>query len=84
VLFVGELFLRIGSVETPKGVDLTSSWPGRSTRLGRSLIDLLDTIQALEHYGIDLYLDQQSIDTTTPAGRLMFQITGAVPSSNAA
>jgi DNA invertase Pin-like site-specific DNA recombinase len=24
-----------------------------------------------------LYLDQQSIDTTTPAGKLMFQITGA-------
>jgi len=24
-----------------------------------------------------LYLDQQSIDTTTPAGRLTFQITGA-------
>ena len=23
------------------------------------------------------YLDQQSIDTTTPAGRLMFQVTGA-------
>ena len=46
-------------------------------RLGRSLIDLLGTIQALETCGIDLYLDQQSIDTTTPAGRLMFQITGA-------
>jgi DNA invertase Pin-like site-specific DNA recombinase len=27
--------------------------------------------------GVDLYLDQQSIDTTTPAGRLMFQVTGA-------
>ena len=26
---------------------------------------------------MDGYLDQQSIDTTTPAGRLMFQITGA-------
>ena len=25
----------------------------------------------------DLYLDQQSIDTTTPAGKLMFQVTGA-------
>ena len=25
----------------------------------------------------DLYLDQQAIDTTTPAGRLMFQVTGA-------
>jgi DNA invertase Pin-like site-specific DNA recombinase len=46
-------------------------------RLGRSLIDLLGTIQALEACGVDLYLDQQSIDTTTPAGRLMFQITGA-------
>jgi len=24
-----------------------------------------------------LYLDQQSIDTTTPAGKLLFQLTGA-------
>jgi DNA invertase Pin-like site-specific DNA recombinase len=46
-------------------------------RLGRSLIDLLGTIQTLEASGVDLYLDQQSIDTTTPAGRLMFQVTGA-------
>ena len=35
-------------------------------RLGRSLIDLLGTIQTLEASGVDLYLDQQSIDTTTP------------------
>ena len=46
-------------------------------RLGRSLIDLLDTIQHLEAVGVDLYLDQQSIDTTTPAGKLLFQLTGA-------
>src|SRR5271165_2673281 len=46
-------------------------------RVGRSLIDLLGTIQALEACGVDVYLDQQAIDTTTPAGRLMFQITGA-------
>ena len=46
-------------------------------RVGRSLIDLLGTIQTLEACGVDLYLDQQSIDTTTPAGKLMFQITGA-------
>jgi DNA invertase Pin-like site-specific DNA recombinase len=45
--------------------------------LGRSLIDLLGTIQELEAAGVDLYLDQQSIDTTSPAGRLMFQVTGA-------
>jgi DNA invertase Pin-like site-specific DNA recombinase len=33
--------------------------------MARSLIDLLGTIQALEACGVDLYLDQQSIDTTT-------------------
>ena len=26
---------------------------------------------------VDLYLDQQSIDTTTPMGKLVFQVTGA-------
>jgi DNA invertase Pin-like site-specific DNA recombinase len=55
--------------------DVVMAWA--IDRLGRSLIDLLGTIQTLEHCGVDLYLDQQSIDTTTPSGRLMFQITGA-------
>jgi DNA invertase Pin-like site-specific DNA recombinase len=55
--------------------DVVMAWA--IDRLGRSLIDLLGTIQALEAYGVDLYLDQQALDTTTPAGKLMFQITGA-------
>ena len=46
-------------------------------RLGRSLVDLLGTIQHLEVTGVDVYLDQQAIDTTTPSGKLLFQITGA-------
>jgi DNA invertase Pin-like site-specific DNA recombinase len=46
-------------------------------RLGRWLSDLLDTIQHLEACGVDLYLDQQAIDTTTPMGKLVFQLTGA-------
>jgi DNA invertase Pin-like site-specific DNA recombinase len=46
-------------------------------RLGRSLIDLLGTIQHLEAVGVDLYIDQQAIDTTTPMGKLMFQVCGA-------
>jgi hypothetical protein len=46
-------------------------------RLGCSAMDLLGTIQTLEACGVDLYLDQQSIDATTPAGRLMFRVTGA-------
>src|SRR5262249_9010267 len=45
--------------------------------MGRSLSDLLDTIQHLEACGVDLYLDHQAIDTTTPMGKLVFQVTGA-------
>ena len=55
--------------------DVVMAWA--IDRLGRSLIDLLGTIQHLEAVGVDLYLDQQSIDTTTPAGRLLLQMTGA-------
>jgi DNA invertase Pin-like site-specific DNA recombinase len=55
--------------------DVVMAWS--IDRLGRSLIDLLHTVQNLEAYGVDLYLDQQAIDTTTPAGKLMFQVTGA-------
>src|SRR6266496_2328596 len=55
--------------------DIVMAWA--IDRLGRSLSDLLDTIQHLEACGVDLYLDQQAIDTTTPSGKLMFQVTGA-------
>jgi DNA invertase Pin-like site-specific DNA recombinase len=46
-------------------------------RLGRSLLDLLTTMNDLHAYGVDIYLDQQNIDATTPMGRLVFQVTGA-------
>jgi DNA invertase Pin-like site-specific DNA recombinase len=55
--------------------DLIMCWA--IDRLGRSLIDLLGTIQHLEAVGVDLFLHQQSIDTTTPSGKLMFQVCGA-------
>src|SRR5215813_11039389 len=55
--------------------DVVMAWA--IDRLGRSLIDLLETIKHLEAVGVDLYLDQQHLDTTTPQGKLLFQITGA-------
>jgi DNA invertase Pin-like site-specific DNA recombinase len=55
--------------------DVVMAWS--IDRVGRSLIDLLGTIQHLEACKVDLYLDQQAIDTTTPSGKLMFQVTGA-------
>jgi DNA invertase Pin-like site-specific DNA recombinase len=42
------------------------------TRLGRSTTDLLGVLQELHGAARDLYLHQQAIDTTTPAGRAMF------------
>jgi DNA invertase Pin-like site-specific DNA recombinase len=55
--------------------DVVMAWA--IDRVGRSLSDLLGTIEHLHSVGVDLYLDQQNIDTTTPAGRLLFQVTGA-------
>ena len=49
--------------------DLVMAWS--IDRVGRSLSDLLGTIQHLEAVGVDLHLDQQHIDTTTPTGRLL-------------
>lgn len=46
-------------------------------RLGRSLIDLLNTVQELEACHCDLFVDRQSLDTTTPMGKLMFHVCGA-------
>ena len=46
-------------------------------RLGRSLVDLLTTIQHLEAWKTDVFIEQQNLDTTTPMGKLLFQITGA-------
>ncbi len=43
--------------------DIVMAWA--IDRLGRSLVDLLGTVQHLEACGVDLYLDQQQIDTTT-------------------
>jgi DNA invertase Pin-like site-specific DNA recombinase len=46
-------------------------------RLGRSLADLIATIDTLHASGVDLFIDQQNVDTTTPAGKLLFQVLGA-------
>ena len=55
--------------------DVVMAWA--IDRMGRSLRDLIDTIEHLDAAGVDLYLDQQHIDTTTPAGKLLFHISGA-------
>ena len=43
-------------------------------RLGRSLQDLVTFLGELHALGIDLFLHQQGLDTTTPAGKAMLQM----------
>lgn len=47
-------------------------------RLGRSLQDLMAILGDLEDRGIGFCSLSDCIDTTTPAGKLLFHITGAV------
>jgi DNA invertase Pin-like site-specific DNA recombinase len=45
-------------------------------RLGRSLQDLVAFLSEIHAKGVELYVHQQIIDTTTPSGRAMFQMMG--------
>ena len=54
--------------------DVVLAWD--VSRLSRSLSDLVSTLDELQACGIDLYLHQQAVDTTTPAGKAMFQMCG--------
>src|SRR5215217_3147327 len=57
-----------------KEFDMVASWS--VDRLGRSLTDLLSILQGLHDKGVDLFLHQQGLDTSTTAGKAMFQMLG--------
>jgi DNA invertase Pin-like site-specific DNA recombinase len=50
----------------------------RLDRLGRSLRHLIDTVSQLEERGVGFRSLTESIDTTTPSGRLVFHVFGAL------
>ena len=54
--------------------DVVMAWS--VDRLGRSLQDLVGFLSELHSLRIDLFLHQQGLDTTTPAGKAMFQMMG--------
>ena len=57
-----------------KEFDVVAAWS--VDRLGRSLQHLIGFLNELHAKKVDLYLHQQGIDTTTPAGRAMFSMLG--------
>jgi DNA invertase Pin-like site-specific DNA recombinase len=54
--------------------DLIAAWS--VDRLGRCLQDLVTFLGELKGKRLDLYLHQQGLDTTTPAGKALFQMMG--------
>src|SRR3984893_4781776 len=54
--------------------DLIAAWS--VDRLGRSLQDLVGFLTEIHALGVTLCLHQQGIDTTTPAGKALFQMMG--------
>lgn len=67
-------FDALSKAVTRREVDVVMSWS--VDRLGRSLQHLLSFLNELNASGADLYLHQQGVDTTTPAGKALFQMMG--------
>jgi DNA invertase Pin-like site-specific DNA recombinase len=67
-------FLRM--LDIARAGDLIVVW--RLDRLGRSLKELIETVGMLGERGIELRSLKESIDTSTPAGKLMFHLVAAM------
>lgn len=67
-------FDRLLKAATQRKIDIVAAWS--VDRLGRSLQDLVGFLGELNGAGCDLYLERQAVDTTTPAGRALFQMLG--------
>jgi DNA invertase Pin-like site-specific DNA recombinase len=67
-------FDRLHKAITRRELDLVAAWS--VDRLGRSLQDLAGFLGEVHAAGVDLYLDRQGVDTSTPAGKALFQMLG--------
>ena len=67
-------FDRLMMAVARREIDMVAAWS--VDRLGRSLKDLVGFLAELHALNIDLFLKQQGIDTTTPAGKALFGMMG--------
>jgi DNA invertase Pin-like site-specific DNA recombinase len=67
-------FDRMLTAAVRREFDVIMAWS--VDRLGRSLQDLVAFLSDIHAKGVELYLHQQGIDTTTPSGKAMFQMMG--------
>jgi DNA invertase Pin-like site-specific DNA recombinase len=64
------------ALEYARDGDVLIVW--KLDRLGRSLPHLIDTVTTLEKRGVGFRSITEAIDTTTPGGRLVFHLFGAL------
>jgi len=69
-------FIEMMSEAQKRKFDILLVW--KLDRLSRSLKDLINTLDELGHAGINFISYDNNLDTTTPTGKLVFQIIGAV------
>ena len=61
---------------TQRKFDMVMCWS--IDRLGRSLQNLVEILNELQSMRIDLFFLQQGMDTSTPSGRMIFSVFGAI------
>lgn len=63
-------------IEFARSGDVIVAW--KLDRIGRSLKDLIETVNTLKSRDIGLKVLTQNLDTTTPSGMLIFHVFGAI------
>jgi DNA invertase Pin-like site-specific DNA recombinase len=56
--------------------DIVAVWS--TDRLARSLIDLIEALQTIRASKAALFIHSQGLDTSTPAGRMVYQVLGSI------
>jgi DNA invertase Pin-like site-specific DNA recombinase len=69
-------FIEMMNEAKKRKFDILLVW--KLDRLSRSLKDLINTLDELGSLGIDFISYENNLDTSTPTGKLVFQIIGAV------
>jgi DNA invertase Pin-like site-specific DNA recombinase len=64
------------AIEFARAGDVLTVW--KLDRLGRSLKHLIETVNQLHKKGVGFASVQENIDTTTPGGKLIFHVFGAL------
>ena len=64
-------FERLRNAAIRGEVDVVTAWS--VGRLSGSLHDLVDLLEQLRSYGVDVYLHEQAFDTATPSGKAVYE-----------